>query len=85
MRHRTRTIAFPTGAVRGGTAVLAMASAAAWIAAMAPRLLAQAEFGPICSGHEAWALHCPACYAAAALAALAMLALALEGRLTSPL
>ncbi len=83
MSYRTRAIACPTGAWRGGPVVLAMASAAVWIAGMTPRLLAQAEFGPICSGHAAGALHCPACYAAAALAALAMLALALEWRSTS--
>jgi hypothetical protein len=51
--------------------VLFLISALAlWAAAMAPRLEAQALFGPICSGHgSVFALHCPACYAAAALAA----------------
>jgi hypothetical protein len=39
-----------------------------WAAAMGPRLAAQFAFGPICSGHGLLALHCPACYAAAALA-----------------
>jgi hypothetical protein len=59
--------------------VLLFASGAVlWAQAMAPRLAAEARFGPICSGHgSAFALHCPACYAAAALAALGV---AIAGR-----
>ncbi len=43
--------------------------------AMGPRLLAELRFGPICSGHAAAALHCPACYAAAALVGAALVVL----------
>ena len=53
------------GALLAGALALA-----AW--AMAPRLVAEASLGPICGGHAAWALHCPACYAAAALVGVAM-------------
>jgi hypothetical protein len=49
---------------------LFVSALALWAAAMAPRLEAQALFGPICSGHgSTFALHCPTCYVAAALAA----------------
>jgi hypothetical protein len=68
---RVRTVAAAARAPWAWSALLLVSSAALWFAAMAPRLAAQALFGPICSGHgSAFALHCPACYAAATLAAV---------------
>jgi hypothetical protein len=59
-------------AIRGSAAPAGLTLAAAlalYAQAMAPRLLAQAAYGPICSGHgSVWAPHCPICYAAVALA-----------------
>ncbi len=49
-----------------------LGSAALWTSAMAPRLLAQLESGPICSGHGLFVLHCPACHAAAGLAVIGL-------------
>lgn len=54
--------------IRAWAPACLIAAAGLWIAAMAPRLAAQLAFGPICSGHGLYALHCPACYAAAVLA-----------------
>ena len=45
-----------------------LGSAALVLAAMAPPLIAEARFGPICGHGSLFALHCPACYGAAALA-----------------
>ncbi len=54
----------------GGVGLL-ISGSGLFLGAMAPRLLAEAQFGPICAGHGSLlAAHCPACYAAAALAIL---------------
>jgi hypothetical protein len=67
---RARTAVATDCAPWAWSALFLVSALALWGAAMAPRLEAQALFGPICSGHgSAFALHCPACYAAAALAA----------------
>lgn len=67
---RARTIALPV--VRTGVAWSAAALAGAvalYLQAMAPPMLAVLRFGAICTGHAAFAPHCPACYVAAAIAA----------------
>jgi hypothetical protein len=56
----------------GLSAVLLMSALGLYAWAMIPHLLAEATYGPICSGHPAWTLHCPACYAAAAVALAAL-------------
>lgn len=55
--------------------ILFLGAAALFAQAMGPRLLAQAAFGPICSGHATGAWHCPSCYLAASLAAAALASL----------
>jgi hypothetical protein len=67
---RPRTLALPARDLRLAWGVSAIAGAGAlWLQAMAPQLTAALRFGQICSGHAAFALHCPACYVAAAFAA----------------
>lgn len=67
---RARTIARPASApsIVWAAALLA-GTGALWLQAMAPAALAVLRFGAICTGHPAFAPHCPACYAAAAVAA----------------
>jgi hypothetical protein len=52
-----------------------------WASAMAPKLLAQLEFGPLCSGHGLFAAHCPACYAAGGLLLAAVALAVAPGRI----
>jgi len=67
---RARTLSRPALDARLPWAAAVMAGAGAHILqAMAPLTPAVLRFGAICSGHPAFAPHCPACYAAAAIAA----------------
>jgi hypothetical protein len=60
---------------------LLTASIALFGYAMAPRLWIAALYGPICSGHgAAFALHCPACWAAAGTAVLGSAMLLAQSR-----
>lgn len=70
--RRAYAVAATAAASPYAWSVLLLASSIAlWLSAMAPRLMAEALFGPICSGHgPGLVLHCPACYAAAAMAGL---------------
>ena len=67
---RARALSLPARDIRlaWGAAVLTGAGAL-YLQAMSPQLLAALRFGQICTGHAAFALHCPACYVAAAIAA----------------
>ena len=50
------------------SAVLLAVAGVAFTLGMGPAICARMLFGPTCSGHgSAFALHCPACYLAAAL------------------
>ncbi len=73
MRIRAKSAAL-TPIAPGALSLLSLIGALAlWLAAMAPRLAAQAASGPICSAHGlGLVVHCPGCYAAAALAALSL-------------
>ncbi len=63
-------------------AFLLVSGATLALAIMTPRLVAQAMFGPLCSGHgSGWALHCPACYTAAVMAAVGSAILFRQARL----
>jgi hypothetical protein len=77
MRQKSVALAIARPAV--SAAGLLGASATLYLSAMTPKWAAEAMFGPICGGHAALALHCPACYAAAALAGLGLGAAALAG------
>jgi hypothetical protein len=67
---RARTLSVQAGGARLAWAAAAFAGASAvYLQAMAPKLLAALRFGQVCSGHAAFAMHCPACYVAAAIAA----------------
>jgi hypothetical protein len=58
-----------------GITLLALAGSL-YASVMGPRLWTQAVYGPICSGHAVWAMHCPACWAALALAGAGAMAIA---------
>ena len=67
---RAKTLALPAPASRIAWAAAALAGAGAlYLQAMSPAALAVLRFGAICTGHPAGALHCAACYVAAAIAA----------------
>jgi hypothetical protein len=67
---RPRTLVAPRADLRLAWGVAALAgSGALWLQAMAPQLTAALRLGQICTGHAAFAPHCPACYVAAAVAA----------------
>lgn len=73
-----RTLALPLSEPRLAWGAAGLAGAGAlWTQAMAPQLLAIMRFGQICSGHPAFAPHCPACYLAATIAGGAVGLLAL--------
>jgi len=69
MSERSIAIPAPAGGLSTWGYSALLGSAVLFLAVMAPRLFAEVRFGPICAGHGSlFALHCPACYGAAALA-----------------
>ena len=73
MRARARTAAHSTPMLGVWAAISLTSAIAIWFAAMAPRLIAQARFGPLCSAHGLrFVLHCPSCYVAIGLAGLGL-------------
>jgi len=69
------TIIVKAARLSASPGALVVGAPALFAQAMGPRLLAQAAFGPICSGHASTAWHCPSCYLAASLAAAALASL----------